>query len=119
MKLKEIRKRKKLTQSEVAKHLEITQQAYANYENGKREPNFNSLTKLANFFDVSIDYLLDETDDPTAPNKTALSNFESTKKLLEELSKIDIDINKESELETVLNFIDTNKEILKKLINKE
>ena len=40
--------------------LNISQGAYANWENGKREPNFEKLSMLACIFDASIDYLLSE-----------------------------------------------------------
>ncbi len=117
--LKTLRTNSNYKQEDVARYLGISRPAYTNYEIGKREPDFSTLTKLATYFEVSADYLLGETDNPTPPNKTALSNFEAAKKLQEELSKIDIDIEKEGELETILNFIDTNKEMLKKLMNKE
>ncbi len=62
MRLKELRKNLGLSQSEVANHLEITQQGYANYENGKREPDNKTLLELSNFFQVSADYLLGNSD---------------------------------------------------------
>ncbi len=57
--LKKIRKAKKLTQSDVAKELNITVSAYGNYELGQRSPTPEMLIKLAKYFQVSIDYLLD------------------------------------------------------------
>ena len=48
-----------LTQAEVADGINILQSTYSNYEQGTREPNLETLKKLANFFDVSIDYLLE------------------------------------------------------------
>ncbi|MCM1289319.1 MAG: helix-turn-helix domain-containing protein [Corallococcus sp.] len=57
--LKIIRKSKKLTQAEVAKVLDITVSAYGNYELGQRSPTPEVLIKLAKFFGVSVDYLLD------------------------------------------------------------
>lgn len=58
MKLKEIRKSKGITQQKLAKELYITQQALCNYEQGKREPNIQMLIKLADYFGVSVDYLV-------------------------------------------------------------
>ncbi len=58
MNLKEIRKRKGLTQLEVAEQLNLSVQAYSNYEIGRREPDFETLKKLADLFNVSIDYIL-------------------------------------------------------------
>ena len=46
------------TQQEVADYLGISRQAYSNYEAGKREPDFETLLKLGEYFDCSVDYLL-------------------------------------------------------------
>lgn len=59
-KLKELRKEKGLTQKSLSNMLNITQGAYAKWENGKCEPNFEKLSMLACIFDVSIDFLLSE-----------------------------------------------------------
>lgn len=57
-KLKVLRKEKGLTQKSLSNMLNISQGAYAHWENGKREPNFEKLSMLACIFDVSIDFLL-------------------------------------------------------------
>lgn len=57
----ELRQNKKLTQKAVASHLGISRQAYANYETGAREPDIATLRALADFFEVSVDYLLGTT----------------------------------------------------------
>ena len=57
--LKKLRKSKHLTQLDVAKVLDITVSAYGNYELGQRSPAPEMLIKLAEFFGVSVDYLLD------------------------------------------------------------
>lgn len=53
----ELRKLNKLTQRDVARHLGISQPSYTRYENGKSEPTIENLIKLADLFDVSIDYI--------------------------------------------------------------
>ena len=58
----EQRKLNRLTQREVAKRLGISQPSYIRYENGKAEPSLENLVKLADLFDVSVDYLLGRTD---------------------------------------------------------
>ena len=60
---KSLRKTNNLSQAEVAKKLGITQQAYANYERGVRQADYETLSKLSAIFDVSIDYLLGQTVD--------------------------------------------------------
>lgn len=51
-----------LTQENVARTLDVTLRAYQNYESGKREPNFDTVVKLARLYGVSTDFLfgLDE-----------------------------------------------------------
>ncbi len=58
MKLKELREKKGAKQEDLAKYLGLTYQAYSHYEKGRREPSLDVLVKLANYFNVSIDYLL-------------------------------------------------------------
>jgi transcriptional regulator with XRE-family HTH domain len=58
-KLKELRKNRGLTQNDVAEFVGVKQNSYNSWENGKREPNFSKLQKLAKYFNVSTDYLLD------------------------------------------------------------
>ncbi|MCI8826707.1 MAG: helix-turn-helix transcriptional regulator [Lachnospiraceae bacterium] len=60
--LKEIRKERNFTQKNVADHLGIAERAYQNYEYGKREPNLKTLIKLANYFDVTLDFLSGRSD---------------------------------------------------------
>jgi len=56
--LKELRKSKGVTQKAVAEHIGILEQAYQKYEYGKHEPNHETTIKLADYFEVSVDYLL-------------------------------------------------------------
>lgn len=67
MNLKELRKRNMLTQSEVANMLNITPQAYANYERGDRTPDIMTCKKLAAIFGVSLEVLLG--DKPLSESK--------------------------------------------------
>ncbi len=114
--LKFQRELKKLTQTELARQLGISSQRYGGYETGKREPDNDMLKQIADFFDVSLDYLLGATDDPTPPNKKPLTNLQAAIKLQEELFNIDINIEEAKELEIILKFIDANKEMLKELM---
>lgn len=56
--IKELRKQNNKTQTEIAQQLNITQQTYAKYELGNLEPNIQILCKLADFYGVSLDYLV-------------------------------------------------------------
>lgn len=62
MRLKEIREDKQLSQSEVAKLLNVKQNTYSQYETEKRQIPIVMLVQLAEFYGVSVDYLLELTD---------------------------------------------------------
>ena len=62
--LQAARKAKGLTQQDLADFLGIGRVTYARYENGDRQPDYETLLKLANYLDVSTDYLLGRTDNP-------------------------------------------------------
>lgn len=60
--IKSIRKEKSMTQKQVAEGTHITEVAVQNYESGRRKPNYDTLIALADFFDVSLDYLVGRSD---------------------------------------------------------
>ena len=66
LKFKDIRKDRGLTQLEVADKLSISRVAYTNIENGKRDPDTQTLIKLAELFDCSVDLLLGRSKKPSA-----------------------------------------------------
>lgn len=64
--LKEYRNKKKLTQQQVANIIGINRSSYANYENNRREMDNDTLLKLADLFETSVDNLLGRTiEEPT------------------------------------------------------
>lgn len=63
--LVEIRKSRNLTQKQLAAGVNISEVGLQNYENGRRKPAYDVLIALADFFDVSLDYLCGRSDDPT------------------------------------------------------
>lgn len=65
MKLKEIRKSKGISQLKLAMDLNMSQNTISRYETGEREPGINELIKIADYFNVSIDYLLGRTKNPS------------------------------------------------------
>ena len=58
IKLKELRQNSGKQSKEIAFDLSISKQAYSNYELGQREPSIEMLIKLADYFGVSVDYLI-------------------------------------------------------------
>lgn len=65
MKLKELRKEKGISQLKLAMDLAMNQNTISRYETGEREADYKTLIKIADYFDVSIDYLLGRTDNKT------------------------------------------------------
>ncbi|HIU06187.1 MAG TPA: helix-turn-helix transcriptional regulator [Candidatus Onthoplasma faecigallinarum] len=57
-KLRELRQKRKLTQEDMSKILNLGSTTYKNYENNITEPNIETLIKLANFYNVSLDELV-------------------------------------------------------------
>ena len=64
MRLKQIRKEKGISQLKLAMELNTNQNTISRYETGEREPGINELIRIADYFDVSIDYLLERTNNP-------------------------------------------------------
>ncbi len=60
--LRDLRDEKGYTQGQVAIYCDITEKAYQNYELMTRKPQIDILIKIADLFDVSIDYLVGRTD---------------------------------------------------------
>lgn len=64
MRLKELRKKKGLSQLRLATDLNTTQNTISRYETGEREPGIDELIKIADYFNVSVDYLIGRTENP-------------------------------------------------------
>ena len=62
--LTNIRRSKGFTQKQVADGIGTSEVGLQNYENGRRKPAFDVLIALADFYDVSLDYLVGRSDDP-------------------------------------------------------
>lgn len=62
--LKELRRSRGVTQTQVAEYLGLKLRAYQYYESGEHRPEYEKLMALADFFEVTTDYLLGRTDEP-------------------------------------------------------
>ena len=60
--LKELRREKNLLQSELAKDLHVCKSAISGWEIGRNQPNYDLLIEIAEYFEVTIDYLLGKTN---------------------------------------------------------
>ena len=89
MRLKELRKKSKLRQQDVADAINCSQAVYSRYENGEREPSKDVLRSLADFFGVSVDYILgrDQEETDQAAITTALLTREE--RMLEMFRQMD------------------------------
>ena len=64
MRLKMLRKKLGISQLKLAMDLNMNQNSISRYESGAREADYATLIKIADYFGVSIDYLLERTDNP-------------------------------------------------------
>ena len=64
MRLKELRKKKGISQLRLATDLNTTQNTISRYETSEREPGIAELIKIADYFNVSVDYLIGRTENP-------------------------------------------------------
>jgi transcriptional regulator with XRE-family HTH domain len=90
-KLKQLRKKKKLTQNELAEVLDLDQSSISYYERGKKVPEIQTLEKIASFFNVSIDDLwtTGEYSDPVvAESIKAASPYITPKELKEKFTLV-------------------------------
>ena len=69
LRLKMLRNETGMSQMAVAEKLGITQQAYANYERGARQPDLNMLLKISELFNVSVDYIIGKNDSANISNE--------------------------------------------------
>ena len=95
-KIKELRKREKLNQEEFGKKVGISKNAVWNYENGKREPSLEILTKISKAFDMSLlEILVDEHGQVDEKDFNTLNTSEIDKRLIylepSKIEAIDVD----------------------------
>ena len=64
MRLKELRQQHGISQLKLAMDLSVNQNTISRYETGEREADYKTLIRIADYFDVSVDYLLGRTENP-------------------------------------------------------
>lgn len=74
--LKYLRKQSNVSQDDLAKRLGVTRSCVANYEQGTREPNFEDLERIADAFNVEIDYLVGKSDETASVSANPLTEKE-------------------------------------------
>lgn len=73
--LRSLRLQDGLSQAELAKHLKISRSTVSMYESGKREPDFETLEIIADFFNVNMDRLLPKKDVPAGEDASGRGMF--------------------------------------------
>ena len=63
--IRDLREDKDLTQKQLAEYLNVSQKSYSRYERGERTIDPEILSKLATFHEITVDYLIERTDDKT------------------------------------------------------
>ncbi len=64
MRLKQLRRQRGISQLKLAMDLGLNQNSISRYESGEREADYQTLIRLADYFNVSVDYLLERTENP-------------------------------------------------------
>lgn len=83
--IKELRKKHRMSQIRLSIELEVSQEAVSAYENGKCYPSFQSLLKLSEIFNSSIDYIMGLSDKNISPSSIS----ENERILLNDFKKLD------------------------------
>lgn len=115
-KLRYLRLNRNLTQIDVARHLSMTRQGYAHYEKGTRSPDYQTLSKLASFYQLTVDELVNENELPLEIAYIYESNPYSTDKSYKELLRsrsisIKVTVN-ENKLISLFRQLSTKDQIL-------
>ena len=94
--LKSLRKERNLNQKELASMINMSQTGYSQYERGTRKISLETLTTLANFYNTSVDYLLNLTDIKDKYTKSKINNnsLNRLKEIREDRDLLQIDIAK-------------------------
>lgn len=79
--LKILRKKRNATQQTIADYVGLTRSAYSNIENDNRDPDTKTLLKLADYFNVSVDYLLGRENKKEAPSPIPMLGKDAQKLL--------------------------------------
>lgn len=87
-KLKELRKEKKISQSELASNLGRSQASYCDWEKNNTEPDIKTIIQLADFFGCSIDYLVDREDEDGTIVISGNQLSKDEKQLIDKLSAL-------------------------------
>lgn len=121
--IKSLREERKITQQELAQYLGVTQKTISNYEKGERSPDPETLKKIADYFDVTVDYLLGRSNH----RKLTRRDERDIEKIIEETRQrienteglmLDGEILSQDDVDTIINAMRVGLEMAK-VRNKE
>lgn len=104
--IKTLRNEKKILQKDLADQLNLSQQTISLYESDKRQPDYQTLQNIADFFNVSIDYLLGRTDikeQMGIPVMETPSDYYASNEIIKEIDKLSPE--SQEDLETYLKLL--------------
>ena len=104
--LRDLRERRDLTQREVSSHIGCSCKVLSNYELDKREPDFQTLVKICDFFEVTTDYMLGRTEVAIHYKDIPLSS--QSESLLTLYEKLPDEMKYDVIRYTKLNVLDSN-----------
>lgn len=121
--IKSLREERKITQQELARYLGVSQKTISNYENGERSPDPNTLRKIADYFDVTVDYLLGRSNHRQLTRKDERDIekiIEETRQRIENTEGLMLDgeILSQEDVDAIINAMRVGLEMAK-LRNKE
>lgn len=101
--LKKLRKNKKISQQKLAEIILVTQQSINKYENHDVEPSIDTLIKIADYFEVSVDYLIGRTDIKEMASTINMNNLNPSEiKIINKFRKL-----KNNQKESIENLMDS------------
>lgn len=106
--LKKLRNNQNITQKELASFLGINQNTYSYWENGKVKIDSDSLSKLSNYFGVSVDYILGISDEKKEDSVKTPSSENKVPPSLQTLYKVASELSEE-QIQDVLDYIQFKK----------
>ena len=110
--LKELRNQKRKTQLQLATELDLPRTKYARYEVGESEPNIETLKRIADYFDVSIDFLVGRP----RPFDFPVAATEIQKRIIKQVLQLDDEVCEimEAQLSAIIDAVEKKKSLLTK-----
>ncbi|ELK47218.1 helix-turn-helix transcriptional regulator [Halobacillus sp. BAB-2008] len=81
--LKQLRNRHKLSREQLAQTIGVSYSTISKYESGTREPDFKTLDKMSDYFDVTTDYLLGRSNTPSSQPESTNDSIAEINRLLD------------------------------------